>query len=106
MTNPIRCDATRKPRLCVPGAPSPDAPIPEAKSPQSATDHDSQAAGLFNLETLAKHCACSVKSLTRARAMGLLLEPTLMIGRSPRFSPEAVRRWLLTRPKLPGRTVK
>jgi hypothetical protein len=51
----------------------------------------------------ARFLGISVRSLDRANAVGLLPEPDLRVGRSPRWSPETVTRWLRTRPYLPGR---
>jgi hypothetical protein len=53
--------------------------------------------------SFARRCAWSIRSIDRAAAMGLLPPPDLMLGRSPRWSPETVERWLKSRPRLPGR---
>jgi hypothetical protein len=52
---------------------------------------------------LARFLGLSVRSLDRANALGLLPAPDLVVGRSPRWSPDTVSRWLRTRPRLPGR---
>jgi hypothetical protein len=51
----------------------------------------------------ARYLGISTRSLDRAAAVGLLPRPDLTIGRSPRWSPETITRWLRTRPRLPGR---
>jgi len=52
---------------------------------------------------LARFLGISVRTLDRANAMGLLPCPDLTVGRSPRWSPQTIQRWLKTRPRLPGR---
>ncbi len=52
---------------------------------------------------LAQYLGVSVRSLDRANAAGLLPRPDLVVGRSPRWSPDTIKRWLKARPKLPGR---
>lgn len=57
----------------------------------------------FTWKTLAQHLSYSVRSLTRANAMGLLPVHDLVVGRSPRWSPQTIEKWLRTKPRLPGR---
>ena len=57
----------------------------------------------FDKAGLARFLGLSVRSLDRANAMGLLPCPDLVCGRSPRWSPSTIAKWLKTRPKLPGR---
>jgi len=52
---------------------------------------------------LARYLGISTRTLDRANAMGLLPKPDLVVGRSPRWSPDTIKRWLRARPKLPGR---
>jgi predicted DNA-binding transcriptional regulator AlpA len=52
---------------------------------------------------LAQYLGISVRSLDRATAMGLLPQPDLVVGRSPRWAPDTIKRWLRARPKLSGR---
>ena len=52
---------------------------------------------------LARFLKVSIRSLDRANALGLLPCPDLVVGRSPRWSPDTISRWLRTRPRLPGR---
>ena len=52
---------------------------------------------------LARYLGVSIRTLDRAGAEGLLPRPDLVIGRSSRWSPETIKRWLRARPKLPGR---
>ncbi len=64
---------------------------------------EAATARCFTKKTLADHLMMSVRSLDRANALGLLPCPDLVVGRSPRWSPDTVQRWLRTRPRLPGR---
>jgi hypothetical protein len=57
----------------------------------------------FVKRTLARHLSMSVRSLDRAIALGLLPEPDLVVGRSPRWTAATIDRWLRNRPRLPGR---
>ena len=57
----------------------------------------------YSKQELARFLGLSVRSLDRANAAGLLPAPDLVVGRSPRWSPETVRKWLKSRPRLPGR---
>jgi hypothetical protein len=57
----------------------------------------------YTKQTLARFLGLSVRSLDRANALGLLPRPDVVCGRSPRWSPSTVEKWLRTRPKLPGR---
>ncbi len=52
---------------------------------------------------LGRFLGVSVRTLDRAIAAGLLPRPDLVVGRSPRWSPDTINRWLKARPKLPGR---
>ena len=61
------------------------------------------AVACFTKKSLAVHLAVSVRSLDRAAAEGLLPEPDLIAGRSPRWTPTTIERWLANHPRLPGR---
>ena len=68
--------------------------------------HETDEAALavcFDKQGLARFLGLSVRSLDRANAMGLLPCPDLVCGRSPRWSPSTIERWLRTKPRLPGR---
>jgi predicted DNA-binding transcriptional regulator AlpA len=78
-----------------PAAPS-TAPAP-VQPTQEALDHCLDKRGL------GRFLGVSVRTLDRAIAAGLLPRPDLLIGRSPRWAPETINRWLKARPKLPGR---
>jgi hypothetical protein len=70
----------------------------------SITMTDEQAVAVcFDKKRFARHVGISVRSLDRANAMGLLPQPDLVCGRSPRWSPDTVARWLRCKPRLPGR---
>jgi hypothetical protein len=67
-------------------------------------DDDTPApASCLDKRGLARFLGVSVRSLDRANALGLLPAPDLVVGRSPRWSPDTISRWLRTRPRLPGR---
>jgi hypothetical protein len=67
-------------------------------------DNDTPApACCLDKRGLARFLGLSVRSLDRANALGLLPAPDLVVGRSPRWSPDTILRWLRTRPRLPGR---
>jgi hypothetical protein len=52
---------------------------------------------------LARFLGLSVRTLDRAKALGLLPCPDLVVGRRPRWCPDTISKWLRTRPHLPGR---
>jgi hypothetical protein len=101
MTQPSR------PRMWEPGGnelpPQPASPDLSSKSPTTSTVHVTDVKPYFTRQKLAQICVMSTRGLDRAAAMGLLPKPDLVVGRSPRWSPETVFRWLRTRPHLPGR---
>ena len=57
----------------------------------------------FTKRTLATYLGLSVRSLDRAAALGLLPTPDLIAGRSPRWTPGTIEKWLKNHPRLPGR---
>jgi predicted DNA-binding transcriptional regulator AlpA len=65
--------------------------------------HDAAPTTCLSKSGLAEFLGLSVRTLDRAGAMGLLPKPDLVVGRSPRWSPDTIKRWLRARPKLPGR---
>ena len=71
-------------------------------SPVHTTD-EAAVAVCFTTRTLCEWLGISVRSWTRAAAMGLTPAPDLVVGRSPRWSPSTIQRWLRTKPRLPGR---
>ena len=71
-------------------------------NPAQTTD-EAAVAVCRDKQGFAKFLGLSVRSLDRANAMGLLPAPDLVVGRSPRWSPQTIERWLKTRPRLPGR---
>jgi hypothetical protein len=58
----------------------------------------------FTKKSLAAYLQVSIRSLDRAAALGLLPQPDLVIGRSPRWAPSTISMWLKSRPRLPGRS--
>jgi hypothetical protein len=68
-----------------------------------AGDGPSPPMTCYTKRTLAKYLCTSVRSLDRAAAEGLLPEPDLIAGRSPRWTPATIEAWLRNRPRLPGR---
>ena len=71
-----------------------------------AIDNQPEAAtgACFTTRTVCERLGISVRSWTRAAALGLTPEPDLVVGRSSRWSPSTIERWLRTKPRLPGRT--
>jgi hypothetical protein len=63
---------------------------------------DDQTVACFTTRTLCRHLGISLRSWTRA-ALGLTPAPDLVVGRSPRWSPCTVERWLRSKPRFPGR---
>ena len=77
-----------------------------AHSSEVSPVHETDEAALavcFDKQGLARFLGLSVRSLDRANAMGLLPCPDLVCGRSARWSPSTIERWLRTKPRLPGR---
>jgi predicted DNA-binding transcriptional regulator AlpA len=72
------------------------APAP-VQPTQEALDHCLDKRGL------GRFLGVSVRTLDRAIAAGLLPRPDLTVGRSPRWAPETISRFLKSRPRLPGR---
>lgn len=84
-------------------APSPAPAVTSGEaSPVDETD-EAALAVCFDKQGLARFLGLSVRSLDRANAMGLLPCPDLVCGRSPRWSPSTIEKWLRTKPRLPGR---
>jgi predicted DNA-binding transcriptional regulator AlpA len=72
--------------------------------PSPTGDDDTRALpSCMGKRGLARFLGLSVRSLDRASAMGLLPRPDLIVGRSPRWSPDTITKWLRTHPRLPGR---
>lgn len=77
-------------------------PDPRPKAPTRPIDNHEPAAALaaLGLAPLVKLSdwpiilGCSIETVGRMKAAGRLPRPDLMIGRSPRWRPETVRRWL------------
>jgi hypothetical protein len=84
-------------------APSPDPTERSADHASVVQSDEAAVARCYTKKTLAQFLELSVKSLDRANALGLLPCPDLIVGRSPRWSPSTVEKWLRTRPRLPGR---
>jgi len=57
----------------------------------------------FDKQGLAKFLGISTRSLDRINAKGRLPAPDFLLGRSARWSPWTVRKWLQSRPRIPGR---
>ena len=69
----------------------------------SPEDGPAPPAICYTKATLAAFLELSVRSLDRADAAGLLPAPDLIAGRSPRWTPTTIERWLKNHPRLPGR---
>jgi len=73
-------------------------PIPPAEPcSDPTTDH------CLSKSELARFLGISTRSLDRINAEGWLPAPDFVLGRSPRWSPWTVRKWLRSKPKLRGR---
>jgi hypothetical protein len=84
-------------------APSPDPTGRSADHASVALSDEIAVARCYTKQTLARYLGLSVRSLDRANALGMLPRADLTVGRSPRWSPQTIERWLRTRPRLPGR---
>jgi hypothetical protein len=80
-----------------------DPAITSAEAIPAPTTDEAAVAVCYDNARLARYLGVSVRSLDRANAAGLLPCPDLVCGRSPRWSPSTIAKWLKTRPKLPGR---
>jgi hypothetical protein len=79
-------------------------PNPPDRSATPSTDTvTDDALACITKRKLAALLMISVRSLDRAIAEGVVPEPDLWIGPSPRWTGRTISRWLRTRPKLPGR---
>ena len=87
--------APRRPLNLEPAAPSTAAaPVqPTQEAPDRCLDK----------RGLGRFLGISVRTLDRAIATGLLPPPDLVVGRSPRWSPDTIKVGSRARPKLPGR---
>lgn len=79
------------------------APVEPSTAPSPVQPTQEPLARCLGKAELARYLGISVRSLDRAIAAGLLPRPDLTIGRSLRWSPETIHRFLKTRPRLPGR---
>jgi hypothetical protein len=84
-------------------APSPAPPATLADVPSESDSDEAAVRACFTTRTLCQWLGISIRSWTRAAALGLTPAPDLVVGRSPRWSPSTIKRWLKTHPKLPGR---
>lgn len=57
----------------------------------------------FTRRGLAGFLAISTRTLDRMAGQGLLPRPDLIVGSSPRWTPQTVARWLKSRPRIPRR---
>jgi len=92
--------------VCGQSAPAPVSsrdPATTSADPPSDVMTDGPPAKCMGKSELARYLGISVRTLDRATAERLTPPPDLVVGRSPRWSPETVTRWLKTRPRLPGR---
>jgi len=66
-------------------------------------DHIPAKYFLHNKCQFALRLGISIRSLDRAIAAGVIPEPDLKVGKSPRWSEQTIQAFLLTKPRLPGR---
>src|SRR5271165_1011826 len=79
---------------------------PAASSAEVNPVHETDGAAVavcFDKKGFARFLGLSVRSLDRINAEGRLPAPDFVLGRSARWSPWTVRKWLQSRPRLPGR---
>lgn len=79
------------------------APPTTSGNPPSEQMTDGIPTHCFDKSELARYLGISVRTWDRATAARETPPPDLMVGRSPRWSPETIARWLKTKPRLPGR---
>src|SRR5262245_48439525 len=77
-------------------------PVGTSEPVVGSTD-ETAATRCYTKRTLTDYLGISTRSWDRAAAMGLTPAPDLVVGRSPRWSPDTISKWLRTHPRLPGR---
>ena len=82
---------------------SPDSAAGTDDRPSATESDEAAVATCYTKRTLARFLGVSVRTLARAAAVGLLPQPDLVVGNSPRWTPATVEKWLRTHPRLPGR---
>jgi hypothetical protein len=85
------------------GAPKPGLTTTSTNLPSVNESDQAAVSAFFKTRTLCQWLGISIRSWTRAASLGLTPAPDLIVGRSPRWSPSTIERWLKTRPRLPGR---
>jgi hypothetical protein len=103
-------DPRETPRLRAGRGQTPDGPAviphPSAESADDASvpmTDEAAVARCYTKRTLCEWLEISIRTWDRAAAMGLTPAPDLIVGRSPRYSPSTIERWLRSHPRLPGR---
>jgi len=86
-----------------PAATSPPAITPDGANPAGQTDGWQKVPYCHNKAQLAERLNISLRSLSRAIAAGVVPDPDLLIGRSPRWTGRTIEAWLRSKPVLPGR---
>ena len=79
------------------------APTTEASHGDPRFNLNLARAVCYSKSDLARFLGISIRSVDRANAAGLLPAADLVVGRSPRWSPQTIERWLRSKPRLPGR---
>jgi hypothetical protein len=64
-----------------------------AETTPEATAPDGPAERLWSIDDLRRYLNCSRRAVERLKSAGRLPRPALHVGRMPRWSPTAVRRW-------------
>jgi hypothetical protein len=81
-------------------------PHPSAGSVEAASvgqTDEAPVARCLTKRALCQWLGVSTRTWDRATAERLTPAPDLIVGRSPRWSPATIERWLRTHPRLPGR---
>jgi predicted DNA-binding transcriptional regulator AlpA len=75
-----------------------NAPEKPSEAPRVPSDlptlAQAEPALLWRLDTVAKSLGIGRRTLERMRTAGQFPPPDVMIGRSPRWRPETIRRWV------------
>ncbi|MGO9108051.1 MAG: helix-turn-helix transcriptional regulator [Thermoguttaceae bacterium] len=94
---------SRHRNLCLPrGQQAHDPAVNHAPAVTSAEVNPVPTTGCYSKRQLAGYLGLSVRTLDRLAARGDLPEADLVVGRSSRWSPATVEKWLRSRPRLKG----
>jgi hypothetical protein len=95
--------STKRPQLwegCAQGSPTPRE-IPDR--PSNEISDEEAVAVCFTKKSLCAFLSISTRTWDRLAAQGMTPVPDLIVGASARWSPDTIRRWLRSSPRLKGR---